>query len=76
LSLLAIAIERAKAFTFIDLYLDRDIAGYNATKAFTKELPYASDRSSAYEGYNDYNDKLVGLLSIHAEDLKMPSRKR
>jgi hypothetical protein len=62
LSLLNEGISRAKQFTFIDLYLDRDNSGFQATKQFTQSLPYAADKSSAYEKFNDYNDKLVTSL--------------
>ena len=58
LALLRSGIERAKAFSSVDVYFDRDKPGLTATKEFIKALPYASDRSTAYEGYNDYNDKL------------------
>jgi hypothetical protein len=59
LSLLNDGINKAKQFSLIDLYLDRDTSGYQATKDFIKALPYASDRSAVYENYNDYNDSLV-----------------
>jgi hypothetical protein len=68
LSLLGLAIERAKAFTFIDLYLDRDHAGFAATKAFIKALPYASDRSVLYQNFNDYNDKIVASMPLQKVD--------
>jgi hypothetical protein len=67
LSLLSTGIERAKKFSFIDLYLDRDPAGYQATKDFIRALPYADDRSSAYANYNDYNDLLVASLRRQPE---------
>jgi hypothetical protein len=59
LSLLNEGLHKAKQFSLIDLYLDRDPSGYQATKDFMKALPYASDRSAVYESYNDYNDSLV-----------------
>jgi DNA primase len=63
LSLLSEGIARARQYSQLDIYFDRDTAGFQATKDFTKALPYAADRSSAFEGYNDYNDKLVASLS-------------
>lgn len=58
LSLLRPGIERAKAFSSIDIYFDRDAAGFSAAREFIRELPYTCDRSVAYAGYNDYNDKI------------------
>ena len=57
-TLLRAGIERAKAFSAIDIYFDRDDPGFGATKDFIKALPYASDRSAAYDGFNDYNNKV------------------
>jgi len=62
LSLLVAGIAKAKEFSIVDIYFDRDKAGHIATKDFLKALPYASDRSEAYLGYNDYNDKLVAII--------------
>jgi hypothetical protein len=56
--LLARGIERAKAFSSIELYLDNDAAGKSATKEFIRALPYARDKSHLYEAYNDYNEKI------------------
>lgn len=57
-TLLQEGIRRAVAFPSIDLYLDRDKAGTLATRQFIRRLPYATDRSDRYAGYNDYNDKI------------------
>jgi len=62
LTMLQQAIQRAKAFSSLDLYFDRDKAGIMATKDFIRALPYATDRSKAYEGFNDYNDKIKARL--------------
>ncbi|MGF7079037.1 CHC2 zinc finger domain-containing protein [Mucilaginibacter sp. UYCu711] len=62
LTLLNEGIARAKQFSSIDIYFDHDPAGHQATKDFIKALPYATDRSAIYKGYNDYNDKLVDML--------------
>lgn len=59
LALLNAGIAKAKEFSCIDIYLDRNNAGYIATKDFIKALPYASDRSAAYTNFNNYNDKLI-----------------
>jgi hypothetical protein len=62
LTMLVAGIAKAKEFSFIDIYLDRDNAGHKAAKEFLAALPYATDRSTAYLGFNDYNDKLVADL--------------
>lgn len=59
IALLAEGIDKAKSFSSLDIYFDRDASGVKATKEFCQALPYATDRSSAFEGFNDYNDKLV-----------------
>lgn len=59
LALLSDGIAKAKGFSSIDVYLDRDEPGYRATAEFMKALPYATDSSRAYLGFNDFNDKLV-----------------
>jgi hypothetical protein len=67
IGLLDSGIEKAKAFSLLDVFFDRDQPGYQATKDLLKALPYATDRSGVYEGYNDYNDKLV--LAAKAEEM-------
>ncbi|UOE47839.1 toprim domain-containing protein [Mucilaginibacter sp. SMC90] len=62
LSLLAAGIAKAKQFSSIDLYFDRDIRGHKATLEFIAALPYARDRSIVYEGFNDYNAMLVAFI--------------
>ena len=81
LALLNAGIAKAKEFSSINLYLDRDKPGFDASKDFIKALPYATDRSSAYEGFNDYNDKLVsGILnkpdSEHIENKQLSPASR
>jgi len=71
ISLLSEGIEKAKAFSFLDTYFDRDPSGLVASKQFSQQLPYASDRSSAFEGFNDYNDKLVGLNKKSSSEEKL-----
>jgi len=62
LTLLQQGIKKAKAFSCLDIYFDRDKGGKNATRDFINALPYATDRSKAYEGFNDYNDKIKSQL--------------
>jgi hypothetical protein len=62
-ALLAEAIDKAKAFSSLDTYFDRDISGHKASKEFNLALPYATDRSSVFEGFNDYNDKIVAMAN-------------
>lgn len=61
IALLREGIDKAKNFTFIDTFFDRDDAGFKASQEFKQALPYANDRSADFEGYNDYNDKIVGI---------------
>jgi hypothetical protein len=60
------AINKAKAYSSLDIYFDRDKAGKTASRDFIKALPYATDRSAVYEGFNDYNDKLKAQLKTVA----------
>jgi hypothetical protein len=62
LALLVAGIAKAKEFSSIDVYFDRDAPGHTATNDFVKVLPYAADRSESYVTYNDYNDKLIAVL--------------
>jgi hypothetical protein len=62
LTLLQQGINKAKAFSSLDIFFDRDKAGIAATRDFIKGLPYATDRSQIYEGFNDYNDKIKAQL--------------
>jgi hypothetical protein len=62
LSLMKAGVAKAKAFSTLDIYFDRDAPGLLATKEFIKALPYATDRSAIYSGFNDYNDKITDRL--------------
>ena len=55
-------IARCKEFAQINLFFDHDPSGEDATKKFIQAILDASDCSSIYEGYNDYNDKLQAEL--------------
>ncbi|MGF7036918.1 toprim domain-containing protein [Mucilaginibacter lappiensis] len=67
LSLLAEGIEKAKRFTEINMYFDRDAGGHAASKELLAKLPYAIDRSAIYEKFNDYNDRLIFTLKDSKE---------
>jgi len=70
ISLLKTGIEKAKAFSHIDLYFDRDKGGHISSRDFIAALPYATDRSKIYEGYNDYNDKIKADIKQEAAQAK------
>jgi hypothetical protein len=70
IALLAEGIEKAKAFSFLDVYFDRDQSGLTATKEFITALPYARDRSGTFDGFNDYNDKLVAAAKTHEQQVR------
>lgn len=59
LSLLHPGIIKAQQFECIALYLDNDPSGRQATNNFIATLPQAKDCAYKYEGYNDYNDRIV-----------------
>jgi len=68
LTMLQQAIGKAKAFSSIEIYFDRDKQGAQYTRELIKCLPYAIDRSKAYDGFNDYNDKLKAALKTVVSD--------
>lgn len=61
-TLLPMAIAKAKQYNTISIYFDRDRAGHTATIDLIKAVPHATDRSSIYEGHKDYNEKLMANL--------------
>ncbi len=66
LSLLQQGIGKAQAFEKVIAYFDHDKTGRKATKTFIEAIPQTIDGSSVYEGYNDYNDKIIaGLNTYH-----------
>jgi len=67
LALLPEGIDKAIQFSAIDIYFDRDRPGHTATNELIKALPYATDRSRIYSGYNDYNDRLISRLKSKPE---------
>jgi len=56
------AIDKVGPFPRIELYLDRDEPGINATKEFIKRVPQAKDHSHEYEGFKDYNEKIKAQI--------------
>jgi len=58
ITLLQGAIRKANGFTEISLFFDLDKIGHQASIDFKSAIPNAVDCSSAYIGYNDYNDKI------------------
>lgn len=75
LTMVLAGIAKAKEFSTIDIFLDRDIRGLNTTKEIIKSLPYATDRSAAYLGFNDYNDKLVTILQGNISPVQVTSNR-
>lgn len=63
LSLLPAGINRARKFEYIETYFDLDRAGIKASCDFRAALPMAKDCSKVYQGFKDYNEKLVSELS-------------
>ena len=63
LALLQAGIAKARGFENISTYFDNDPSGRKATQAFQAALPQANDCSAIYEGYKDYNDKIVAELN-------------
>lgn len=55
-------IDRFKCFKRIDLFLDNDKAGRQATTHILNALAQARDHSREYKGYKDYNEMLVDKL--------------
>jgi hypothetical protein len=78
IALLNEGIEKAKLYSTLDTYFDRDAPGLEASRKFVKALPYATDRSIVFEGYNDYNDKLVAaaknMLISHGVSVSRDSK--
>lgn len=73
LTMLQSGIGKAKLFSLIDVFFDRDKQGHLATQDFITALPYATDRSKIYAGYNDYNDMIKARLNIVVIDKGKPA---
>ena len=48
-----------QSYTAVDVFLDNDAAGKQATHFLLSEFPNYTDRSSLYKGYKDPNEKLI-----------------
>ncbi|WGQ08968.1 toprim domain-containing protein [Pedobacter gandavensis] len=59
LNLLGAGIVKAKDFQNIGVYFDNDTAGAAGLEKLKQALPHIIDQSAIYEGYNDYNAKLM-----------------
>lgn len=59
INLLNAGIAKARDFSHIGVYFDHDPAGTAGLEKLKQELPHAVDKSAIYEGYNDYNAKLM-----------------
>ena len=59
----------------IDLYLDNDKAGRQATKNLINLLPQAIDCAEQYKGYKDYNEMLVAKLDCKFQAFKNFSKR-
>jgi hypothetical protein len=55
-------IDRIKNIKQIDLFLDNDKAGRQATSNIINAIPHAKDRSNQYQGYKDFNEMLVDKI--------------
>lgn len=70
LSLSGRAIEFLRSLQSIDqihLYLDRGPGGRNYTELFLSAMPSAIDKSGLYEGYDDYNEKIMAVFNSRPE---------
>jgi hypothetical protein len=61
-SMLTTAIDKISTFPEVDIYFDLDNAGRKCTSDLQHLIPYATDGSVAYQGFKDYNEKLMALL--------------
>ena len=63
-SFLQAAKARSKHFRWVELYFVQDKAGISATLEFTREVSNSADCSFNYEGFKNYNEKLMADLTI------------
>ncbi|MCA5004053.1 toprim domain-containing protein [Sphingobacterium bovistauri] len=68
-------LDRIKNFKLIDLYLDNDLAGKQATIHALNIIPHANDRSPDYKGYKDFNEMLVDNLGCKFQSLKKDTKR-
>lgn len=62
LSFLQAAKARTESYSRVDLFFDHDRAGITATQEFLMDVKISRDCSLAYEGFKDYNEKVVADL--------------
>jgi len=72
LSFLQAAKARSKQFRFVELYFDHDKAGISATHEFTRDVGNSADCSFNYDGFKDYNEKIVSDLKAIKKAVYMP----
>lgn len=58
------AIEKIRDVPRVDVYFDNDSPGRKCTGQLLKEVPHAVDRSYEYQGYKDYNEKLMREMNL------------
>jgi hypothetical protein len=56
-TLLPAAIKVAMRYPTLTVYFDHSPEGHQSLRQFITELPYATDGTSAFSGYHDYNEK-------------------
>jgi hypothetical protein len=56
------AIKRAAVFAETTVFFDNDDAGETARQTFMQALPDAADGACLYNGFKDYNEKLMNQL--------------
>jgi hypothetical protein len=71
LALIDQGLEKAKQYSDIDIYMDHDPAGHTTLKQWSSALPYSRDKSSVYNNFNDYNDKLKADLKEQRKALNV-----
>jgi len=59
LNLLPRIYSRIEAYDHVEIFFDRDDAGRLATEKILQICPQAIDQSFLYDGFKDYNEKLV-----------------
>lgn len=61
LSMLQAGIEYGKSYPESSVYFDHDEKGLAATAEYINAVPGSTDQSAVYDGFNDYNDWLIGI---------------
>lgn len=71
LALLERGLKKAILYPDIEIYFDRDGPGRSAASKWMAALPYSTDKSSVFEGFVDYNDKLIAAAKSRNSDERM-----